>query len=114
MKIGMDNQVATEPEEMARLGQNCHNVQTALGGLERVVLPAEIEQRLQMRRSIVTTKKLKAGRRLTVDDLDVKRPWTGIPPDRFNELVGRVLVKDIDSDTLILESDVESVENNEL
>jgi sialic acid synthase SpsE len=114
MKIGMDNQVATEPEEMARLVQNCHNVQTALGGLERVVLPAEIEQRLQMRRSIVTTKKLKAGRRLTVDDLDVKRPGTGIPPDRFNELVGRVLVKDIDSDTLILESDVESVENNEL
>lgn len=44
-KIGMDNQMATEPEEMAQLVQNCQNVQIALGNTERIVLADELEQR---------------------------------------------------------------------
>jgi len=106
-KIGMDNQMATEPEEMALLVQNCHNVQLALGDDERVVLPAEMEQRKMIRRSIVATRDLKAGTKLTADDLDVKRPGTGLPPDKIRELVGKALLQDIERDTLITEADIE-------
>jgi sialic acid synthase SpsE len=105
-KIGMDNQMASEPDEMQLLVRNCHNVQIALGDFERIVLPAEIEQRKTMRRSIIATKDLKAGTKLTANDLDVKRPGTGLPPDKINELVGKTLLRDIESDMLLREDDI--------
>ena len=105
-KIGMDNQMASEPDEMELLVRNCHNVQIALGDTARIVLPAELEQRKKMRRSVITVKDLKAGAKLTADDLDVKRPGTGLPPDKINELIGKNLLRDIESDTLLKEEDI--------
>jgi N-acetylneuraminate synthase len=105
-KIGMDNQVAIEPMEMAMLVSNSRNIQIALGGMDRILLPAEIEQRQNMRRSIVTTKYLKAGTKLTASDLDSKRPGTGLPPEKINELIGRILIRDIDENILITEADL--------
>ena len=105
-KIGMDNQMASEPEEMALLVRNCHNVQIALGDSRRIVLPAEMEQRKKMRRSIIAGKDLKAGTKLTADDLDVKRPGTGMPPDKINELIGKTLLRDIKGNTLIIKADI--------
>lgn len=104
-KIGMDNQMATEPEEMARMIQSCNNVFLALGNRERIVLSEEIEQRKKMRRSIVAAKDLKAGMKITEADMDVKRPGNGYPPEKVNELAGRVLKKDVKIDTIIKESD---------
>ena len=105
-KIGMDNQMATEPKEMALLVRNCHNVQIALGDTRRVVLPAEMEQRNKIRRSIIAVKDLKTGTKLTADDLDVKRPGSGLPPEKINELIGKTLLRDIEEDTLITEADI--------
>ncbi|MCM3040919.1 N-acetylneuraminate synthase family protein [Paenibacillus motobuensis] len=105
-KIGMDNQMATEPEEMARMVQGCHNVFNALGGKERIVSSEELEQRKKMRRSVVAAEDLKAGTKITEADLELKRPGNGCPPEKMNELVGRVLKRDIMSDTMIYESDL--------
>jgi N-acetylneuraminate synthase len=105
-KIGMDNQIALEPEEMSMLVKNCLNVQIALGEEKRTVLPAEVEQRKKMRRSIVTAKDLKAGTMLKEDDLDTKRPGTGLPPVKLKDLIGKRLLTDIEADTLITEGDI--------
>ena len=105
-KIGMDNQVATEPDEMMQMVKNCRNIQVALGGKERLVLSDEIEQRKQMRRSVVVTKDLKVGHKLIVDDLDVKRPGTSIGPDKLNCLIGKIVCRDIDKDMLVQEEDI--------
>jgi len=105
-KIGLDNQIAMEPNEMSQLVTHCHNVQKALGGTERMVLPAEIDQRKQMRRSIVSTKDLKVGKKLIKSDLDVKRPGTGIPPNKLNDLIGRTLIRNVERDRLIIEEDI--------
>lgn len=104
-KIGMDNQIALEPVDLARLVRNCHNVQKALGDKDRVVLPAEIEQRKKMRRSIVSAKPLKAGSILRGEDLDFKRPGYGLPPGRASALVGKTLLRDVDKDMLITEAE---------
>lgn len=105
-KIGIDNQMAIEQDEMKQLVKNCKNVFDALGNEERVVLSAEMEQRLKMRRSVVSTKKLKAGSILTAEDLDTKRPGTGIPPEKLNWLIGKKLLNDIEEDMLIEEKDI--------
>jgi sialic acid synthase SpsE len=105
-KIGMDNQMALEPDEMELLVKNCQNVQKSLGNAQRVVLPAEIEQRNVMRRSIVSKKDLKAGNKIKLDDLDAKRPGTGFPPQMIHELVGKTLANDVKCDMLLNEDDI--------
>jgi len=104
-KIGMDNQMALEPDEMELLVKNCNNVQKSLGDKQRVVSEYELDQRKQMRRSIISKKDLKAGTKLTLDDLDTKRPGTGFAPSMIDELVGKVLVNDIERDMLLNKDD---------
>jgi N-acetylneuraminate synthase len=105
-KVGMDNQMATEPDEMKKLVESCHNVYHAMGVRERIVTDLELEQRTKMRRSVIAKKDLKAGTTLTLDDLDAKRPGTGIPADKLEALVGKELLRDIDKDEMILEDDL--------
>lgn len=106
-KIGMDNQMATEPDEMALLVRQCRNVQTALGGPERIVLDAELAQRSKMRRSVVVTADLPAGAVLRLQDLDAKRPGTGFEPGLIPELVGKKLKRDVAADTLLQKEDLD-------
>jgi N-acetylneuraminate synthase len=100
-QIGMDNQMATEPDEMARLVQSCQNVQMALGGTERIVLEAELAQQQKMRRSIIAARDLKAGTVIREGDLNAKRPGTGLSPENIEGLIGRTLKMDVEKDTLL-------------
>ena len=106
-KMGMDNNMAIEPDEMKALIENCKNVQKAMGSFERIVTQAEYEQRLKMRRSIIATKDLSAGTILTKDMLSAKRPGDGISPEKMNSIIGKKLKKDICADCLIFEEDIE-------
>lgn len=108
-KIGMDNGMAIEPNEMALLVSSCRNVHKALGSKERTVLPIEQQQRLKMRRSIVAARDLRAGTVLSAGDLGAKRPGTGIEPAMMNCLIGKTVKRDIAADTLVSTNDIEDL-----
>ena len=105
-RIGMDNQMAMEPDEMISLVNSCHNVYQSLGTDERILQSEEIKKRKEMRRSIVSSKFLKAGTKLIQSDFDFKRPGTGLEPNKASELIGRILKKDLDKDSFICFEDV--------
>ena len=105
-KIGMDNQMAIGSEEMTSLVSSVHNVHNALGGYERIVYSEEIKQRDNMRRSVVFSRELHKGSKLTLEDLDVKRPGTGFSPDKISDFVGAILTCDVEENSLVLDSDV--------
>lgn len=105
-KIGMDNQMAIGFEEMTSLVSCVHNVHDALGGYERIVYPEELRQRDKMRRSVVFARKLDKDAVLTIEDLDVKRPGTGFPPEKITDFIGAVVSRDVEENSLVLESDV--------
>lgn len=105
-KMGMDNNMAIEPDEMERLVKNCHSVYEAMGSRERIVSQEEYAQRVKMRRSVVLVRDMAAGETITLADLDVKRPGTGIPPEMKQQLVGRVLKDNVAADNLILEENL--------
>jgi N-acetylneuraminate synthase len=101
-RIGMDNQMATEPLEMKVMVDMCRKVQRAMGGAGRIVDEAERAQIPKMRRSLVTARPLAAGHVLSEADLDAKRPGTGIPPNEMPSVIGRRLLADLGGDELIL------------
>ena len=100
-KMGMDNNMATEPAEMKKLVDACHNVFSAMGTSERVLLEGEEEQRLKMRRSLVTSREIHSGEVLAAEDIEVKRPGDGISPGMLSEIVGRTVKQDIPKGYLI-------------
>lgn len=100
-KMGMDNNMATEPAEMEALVKACHSVFTAMGSKERILLQDEEEQRLKMRRSLVTTKEIKSGEKLQLSDIEAKRPGDGITPDKIGAVVGKTACVDIPKGYLI-------------
>ena len=106
-KIGMDNQMAIEPEQLKGLVKKCRIVQKALGSFERILTEEEYKQRLKMRRSLVVTHDMKVGDIVTFNDLCAKRPGTGIPPNNIDKIIGKKLVKNIECDNIIFDDFLE-------
>lgn len=101
-KIGWDNQMATEPADMKNLVAKCRRVHNSLGRYERRLTPDELEQRKKMRRSIVAAADMTKGHIIEEDDLTAKRPGEGIPVDQYDKIIGRMLIRDVHKDQLIL------------
>lgn len=101
-KIGMDNQIALEPSELKKMVENCKNVFQALGDTRRFVSEAEKEQRLKIRRSIISKRELKAGNIITKEDLDTKRPGSGYSPEFIKHIIGRKLKCDLPADIVLM------------
>lgn len=106
-KVGMDNGMATEPAEFTELVHKCRDIQVAMGTKERMLTQQEIDQRRNMRRSLVAFRDIKAGETIQEADLSAKRPGTGIEPDRIKIVLGKKALKDIPADTLILPKDID-------
>lgn len=106
-RIGMDNQMAIEADQLSMMIQGCKDTFTALGGTERVVSNSEILQRKTMRRSLVSARALKAGDILQREDLVYKRPGDGIQISDISRVIGRRVTKDIPQDVVINPTDFE-------
>lgn len=105
-KMGMDNNMATEPVEMRKLVEKCHNVFLAMGSRERVLTDKEVEQRQKMRRSIVATEDIVVGNVIGREMLEFKRPGIGMAPEQVDAIVGCIANNDIKKGYLIRESDI--------
>jgi N-acetylneuraminate synthase len=57
-------------------------------------------------KSVVVRRTLPAGHVLRAEDLNVKKPGTGIPASRFNEVVGRTLASPVEVDQILSENDL--------
>jgi sialic acid synthase SpsE len=104
-RIGMDNQMASEPEEFAELIKRCIATWRCMGRADRQVSEAELKQRLNMRRSLVYAGPLAAGTSISSADLVCKRPGTGIAPTDAARVIGKVLCRAVEGDTLVQAED---------
>ena len=104
--IGMDNKMATEPDDFAEMILLGKSANVALGNFDRVLEDEEIQQRLNMRRSIVSTRDLKAGDELKLEDICFKRPGDGFPPTQVDQLIGKILLNDVPADYVIYPDDI--------
>jgi sialic acid synthase SpsE len=77
---------------------------------EKRVLAIEQDVRKVSRQSVTTTRDLLAGERVELVDLSIKRPGTGIPPWRLEDVVGRVLRRKVDRDRTLMAEDLEGFE----
>lgn len=103
---GWDHWFAADPPTLKALCAGVKDAYHALGSTERTFSRAEREKAVNFRRSIVATRDIPAGTRLTMDMLTAKRPAIGIGPDRYAEIVGRTAKRAIQADDLIRMEDL--------
>lgn len=100
-KIGMDNQMAMEPDEFGAMITACNAAWQSLGSATRTVSQAELAQRANMRRSVVSKRLIPAGSVITHDDLTFKRPGDGYSPAQIDAVVGQLARVEIAPDEVI-------------
>ena len=99
--VGNDHYHAGDPEDFKKAIRNFRWIDTVLGNSEKTVLPCEQIPRREARRSLVLTRDMKAGEKITAADLMPKRPGTGISPKYTDIVLGRKMVVDASEDTIL-------------
>jgi N,N'-diacetyllegionaminate synthase len=98
---GPDHRASADPAEFAAMVKGIRAVEAMLGdGLKRPQ-PIEENTRDVARRSLVIVRDLPRGHQLGDADLALRRPGTGIAPDRWDEIVGRRLSQDVRAHTTL-------------
>ncbi len=105
---GPDHAASLEPDAFARYVElarraDCGAAFVAVG---KGVLDCEWDVRRVSRQSLVATRDLEAGGVLSLGDLTIKRPGTGIEPWRMSDVVGRGLTRDVAQDTPLADRDL--------
>lgn len=89
---------SANPEEFEKMVKGIREVESALGdGIKRPA-KSEIKMRKDTRKSIIATKDIKAGTRITKEMVDIKRPSHGLAPEFLQFVLGRKAKVDIKMD----------------
>ena len=57
------------------------------------------------RKSVIASKDIKRGEIFSKENLEIKRPGTGIPPKTYYSIIGKKAVRDIEKEELIKDGD---------
>lgn len=97
---GVDSTFSMEPHEMSQLVAETERAWQALGKISYGPLEAE-KKSIQFRRSLYIVQDLKAGDTLTADNVRAIRPGFGLPPKYLEQLMGRIVSRDVKRGTAI-------------
>lgn len=92
---GPDDTFSLEPAELAALCRDSRTAWDALGQVDYSRKSSE-QGNVKFRRSLYFVKALKAGETVTVDAVRSLRPGYGLAPKFLDQVVGRVVGKDVD------------------
>lgn len=103
---GPDHKASMSPFQFANYVRYIRNTEKLLGDGRKKPTNKERIIMQQVRRSILTTRDLKAGTILTEEDLCLKRPATGMTPEFLPFLIGRELKRNIEKEEPITWQDI--------
>jgi len=95
---GPDHRASLEPAEFAALVRAVRNVEAGLGDGIKKPAPSELPYRDIVRRSLVLTRDIRAGEKIALPDLSLKRPGKGIAGEFRAIVLGMRAVRDLQKD----------------
>ncbi len=105
--FGPDVSSSITISELSRLVEGVRFVERALNNpVDKTDMAKGMtDLRLTFGKSVVARRDLPAGHVLTINDLALKKPGTGIAPSRIHELIGKKLAAGVKTDQLLSETD---------
>ncbi len=105
---GPDHSFAVEPEELGQMIRKVRELESALGSGEKTVHPVEEELRTFARRQIFAARTIGAGEAFSRENTVILRSGGnngGLPPKRYEALLGRTAARRIAEGSPIREGD---------
>jgi len=104
---GPDHFISLEPKELATLVDGIRKIEKALISRPKEVTQQEQTVRDWAHHSVVAKVDIPAGEKILKDMLTVKRPGSGIPAARLDEVAGKKAKKALKQDNIIQWEDLE-------
>lgn len=103
---GPDHKASLEPQELTALVVSIRNIENALGDGIKKRTSVEKQYVRLVRKSLIAAHDIPAGKKITVDDVAIKRPGTGIPPKEIERILNRSMKKKILKDSVLRWEDI--------
>ena len=98
---GPDHSASLEATQLKEMVSSIRNIEQCLGDGIKRISERERKNLKLMRRSIVAARDIFEGESFNEQNIAVKRPGTGISPMCWDDIIGRVAIKDFLADQLI-------------
>lgn len=95
-----------EPDDMKRFIRTIRDVETAMGLPRRVLHPEEREKRKNYRRSAFLRCSVKKGGRVSLEEIEFRRPGHGIPPNLFESMTGMRYSRNLEAGCMLSLADL--------
>ncbi|WP_407370242.1 N-acetylneuraminate synthase [Carnobacterium sp.] len=98
---GPDHKASLEPDELKKMVKSIRNIEVALGTGVKIPTESERKNKPIARKSIVAKAPVRTGETFSEENLEIKRPGTGISPMLWDEIIGSKATRDYQEDELI-------------
>jgi N-acetylneuraminate synthase len=102
---GPDDSFSLEPQELFALCRDAKTAWQALGTINYERKESE-KGNLKFRRSLYIVKDVKKGEKLTAENVKSIRPGFGLPPKHYEDVIGKVVVRNICKGTPLTRDDL--------
>jgi sialic acid synthase SpsE len=110
--VGSDHKTALDPTELIDLVKNIRIIEKTLGSYNKTIQPSEQSCIEKLCKSVTTLVDIKKGEIISENMITTKSPGNGIPANNFNNIIGSISQKDIESDTTLQFSDLVILNKN--
>jgi len=106
---GMDHAFSLEPVGMKKMVRDLQRASAAMGDGVKVQLQSEKKALYKLAKKLVAARDIQAGQVLCIDDITIKSPNDGLPPYQIDNVIGKVVRRDLKEDENILLDDLVEV-----
>lgn len=92
---GPDHRASSTPEEFAQLVQYVRRTEVMLGSSRKTCQPEERQMAMVSRKSIVLARSMQVGEEVTLSDIRMMRPGTGLGSSLIPKVIGQKVRKDL-------------------
>lgn len=96
-----DAPFSADPSEFRALVAAVRETHAMLGSSTKAPAASEVHMRTMTRKSCIARRRIAQGSAISLDDVIIKRPGTGILPRELGLLIGRIARRDIQEDEVI-------------
>ncbi len=98
---GPDHKASLEPGEFASMVDAIRNIEKSMGSPVKRPSPSEKKNIVIARKSIVASREILQGEQLTLENVEFKRPGSGLSPMKWSKLKGKKAKRNFCKDELI-------------
>lgn len=91
--VGWDHKISATPSELKIIVKEGIRINKMLGSEKRIISTTEQKFKKNMRRSIVTETFIKKGSIIKLENINFKRPGTGIEPPNYLKIINKKIAK---------------------